>query len=156
MEFINYDSKYDDELISLFYNTIEHISSGNYTKEELRAWSETSETIDKEGWHRRFENSEMIIAINDNGKIIGFGNLVDNYYIDLLFVHHEYQKKQLGTKILKRLELIARGHKSKKLEADVSIPARPLFEKRGFEVIEAQSQMRDDIEIINYKMEKQL
>lgn len=51
---------------------------------------------------------------------------------------------------------IARGNKISKIFAEVSITARPFFEKHGFTVIEKQKVSIRGIELVNFKMEKEL
>ncbi|MNE47535.1 putative acyltransferase [compost metagenome] len=54
------------------------------------------------------------------------------------------------------LELEAQKQHSKMITSDISITAKPFFEKKGFVAKAEQKNVRLNVELINYKMEKQL
>lgn len=54
------------------------------------------------------------------------------------------------------LEVEARKNNSKIITSDISITAKPFFEKKGFIVKAEQKNIRHNVELINYKMEKKL
>ena len=88
--------------------------------------------------------------------MVGFASMTDEGYVDLMYVHHEHQGKGIGTALLGNLEEFAERNDKKALSADVSITARPFFEKRGFGVIKIQSREIKDITFSIYMMTKAL
>lgn len=56
--------------------------------------------------------------------IVGFGYIDKTGYLDRLYVHLDYQRKEIATAICNRLESAV----SENIVAHVSITARPFFE----------------------------
>ncbi|WP_394676258.1 GNAT family N-acetyltransferase [uncultured Sphingobacterium sp.] len=77
-------------------------------------------------------------------------------YIDVLYVHKDFQRQGIAQKLYNALETEATKHKNTFLTADVSKTAKPFFEANGFKVIAEQIQIRTEIEIPNYNMKKDL
>ncbi len=136
-------------LMNLFYETIHNINIKDYTEDEVFAW--TDGVFDYKIWNERFLKSYTIIAEID-GLITGFGNIDNNGYLDCLYVHKDYQRKGIATVICDELEKSV----VQQIYANVSITAKPFFEKRGYIVIEKQLVQRKGLKIINYKMKKDL
>lgn len=79
--------------------------------------------------------------------------------------HYHYSPEQISVwtcssdnlerwkdKLAKQYFIIAEAE----LTADVSITARPFFEKVGFRIVNRQTVVKQDIELMNYKMTRQL
>lgn len=67
-----------------------------------------------------------------------------------MFVHKDYQGKDVATAICDRLEKSVQ----KKVIIHASITERAFFEKRGYKVIKEQQVERKGIVIVNFAMEK--
>ena len=89
-------------------------------------------------------------------QIVGFGTLKNSNYIDFFYIHKDFQRRGIANKLLTELELEAKNQQTKIITSDISITAKPFFEKKGFVVKTEQKNIRLDVELINYKMEKQL
>jgi putative acetyltransferase len=72
----------------------------------------------------------------------------------LLYVHKDYQHQGIGALILNVLEDESQRQNKNALSSDVSITARPFFEKHGYRVLKKQKKLIDGIGIVNYKMVK--
>ena len=66
--------------------------------------------------------------------------------------------KELGvaTLLLSEVEKMARGYGVHKISVEVSITARPFFEKRGYKVVKEQNARANRLYLTNYVMEKTL
>lgn len=84
-------------------------------------------------------------------RIVGFGNIDDQGYLDILYVHKEYQNNQIATKLCNQLEKFVTG----KITTYASINAKGFFEKRGYRVIRENEVIRKGITLTNYLMEKE-
>ena len=73
-----------------------------------------------------------------------------------MFVHKEFQHQGVATSLYKHLEEYARERGAKRLTSEVSITAKPFFEKQGFQVDEEQKRKANQMCLTNYKMSKQL
>ena len=95
-------------------------------------------------------------APNEEGVIVGFGSVNDDGYMHTLFVHKDFQHQGVATSLYKHLEAYARERGAKRLTSEVSITAKPFFEKQGFQVDEEQKRKANQMCLTNYKMSKQL
>jgi putative acetyltransferase len=77
-------------------------------------------------------------------------------YIDVLFVHKDFQRMGIAQKLFIELETEAKRLKNFTLTSDVSRTAKAFFESNGFSVVVEQVQVRKNVEILNYKMQKEL
>ena len=71
-------------------------------------------------------------------------------------MHKDYQGKGIAQRILMKLEEESRKHGIQTISGDISITAKGFFEKNGYNVLKEQENFRNNICLINYKMEKDL
>ena len=141
-----------DELLRLFYETVTLVCSVDYNEDQIRVW--TSSVNKTQKWLDRINNQYFIIAEMD-GKIVGFGSLENSNYIDLLYVHKDYLRKGVASFLLSELEKESDLQQKQSIISDVSITARPFFEKHGYKVLKEQKHMIEGVEVVNYKMIKE-
>lgn len=141
------------EMQELYIDTIKSVCKNDYNPEQIEAW--IYGVNNKERWIEVIETQFVLLAIID-GEIVGYGTLKDGNYIDFFYIHKDFQRKGIADKILAKLELEAQKQHSKIITSDISITARPYFEKKGFVVKTEQKNIRLGVELINYKMEKEL
>ncbi|MDR6463091.1 GNAT family N-acetyltransferase [Chryseobacterium sediminis] len=139
------------EMLELFTSTIDEVCKKDYNPQQLEAWKSGAEN--KERWMNVISSQYVLIAENRN-QIRGFCTLDKGNYIDLLFVHKDYQQKGTAAMLYREIEKEALKHETKQITADVSKTARPFFEKMGFHVIEEQTVYVKGIALTNYKMAK--
>lgn len=141
-----------DQIQKLFVETIETICKRDYTENQIRVW--TAATKSSEKWMQKIKKQFFIIA-EDAHQIIGFASLGNNY-LDLLYIHKDFQRKGIAQLLYNEIEKQAIEKGIRLLISDVSITAKPFFEKQGFSVQTKQKPKIDGIEIINFKMTKSL
>ena len=141
------------EILILFSGTIETVCANDYNNEQIVAWISSVNNTGR--WHRLIENQYFIVAVL-NQKIVGFASLAHGDYIDVLYVHKDFQRQGIAQQLYNALETEATTHKNTILTADVSKTAKPFFEANGFKVIAEQIQIRTEVEIPNYNMRKDL
>lgn len=141
------------ELQQLFVDTIETVCKADYNDQQIKVW--TSSIENKKRWLEIIEKQFLLVAI-EKEKIIGFCSL-DNYnFIDLLYVHKDKQGKGIARMLYQDIESEAIKNGQKRLTSDVSITAKPFFENVGFTVLSKQNVVRQEIELTNYKMVKDI
>lgn len=101
MERVRYDRVLLEDLIHLYEDTVLHICSKTYTAEDIEAW--LSVPMDKELWHKKFTENHAWI-LQDRDRIVAFGLMSSEGYLDLLYTHHLYQCQGLSSQILEGLE----------------------------------------------------
>ncbi|KMQ65653.1 hypothetical protein ACM46_07200 [Chryseobacterium angstadtii] len=141
------------EIRRLFADTITEVCKNDYSSDQINVWKSGAEN--EERWLKVIEKQIVLIA-EINGKTVGFCTLDQGNYIDLLFVHHDFQQQGIARKLYVLIEQEARNQGKKGLSADVSRTARSFFEKMGFTIIQEQTVNVKGTDLINYKMEKKI
>ena len=149
MKFREYQSFDLKEICELFYETITIINKYDYNDEQIRVWSNRRNVLLKQD---NFFNSLYTIVAIENNKIVGYGNIDKNGYLDHLYVHKNYQRRHIATLLCDKLENY--NKEIKELTVHSSITAKPFFEKRGYKVVKEQTVELDGVNINNYLMKK--
>ncbi|NIR45834.1 MAG: GNAT family N-acetyltransferase, partial [Gemmatimonadetes bacterium] len=63
----------------------------------------------------------------EDARIVGFTELDPNGHIDCFFVHHAWQRRGIGTRLMERVVETAVRDSIARLFAEVSITAEPFF-----------------------------
>ena len=124
------------------------MNAKDYTQEQLDAWA-TGE-VDLQAWDASFREHRTIVA-TESGKIVGFGDMDGNGYLDRLYVHKDYQGQYIASAICNELERFAAGTP---LTTHASITAKPFFLRRGYRVVRQQEVIRHGVALTNFVMEK--
>jgi len=140
-------------LKELFYETITSVCAKDYTAEQIKVWSSSIEK--EERWLGIVRDQYMLLAEKD-GEIVGFITLENSNYVDFIYVHKEYQGQKIAQQLYQKVEEEAKREGTTILSSDVSITARPFFERMGFEVLKEQRNERKGVALNNYKMSKTL
>lgn len=141
------------EMQEMFVETIRAICREDYTPEQIRAWTSAAGNIKR--WTDKLKSQYFLIAEHGN-KIVGYASLENNDYLDFLYVHKDYQRQGIAHRLYAEIEKEALKRKATVLRSDVSITAKPFFEKKGFIALEPQTHIVAGVEIVNYKMVKGL
>ena len=147
MKIRNYTSSDVDEVIKLFYDTVHTVNASDYTSEQLDAWA--PKQIDAAAWDASLKGRHAVLAV-EHGKIIGFGDIDADGYLDRLYVHADHIGRGVGTAICRELKNAVHGN----IFTHASVTARPFFEKMGYAVVKEQLVIRRGISLKNYVMEK--
>ncbi|WP_343588349.1 GNAT family N-acetyltransferase [Flavobacterium sp.] len=142
-----------NEMQQLYIETIQIVCKNDYDSAQIKAW--ISGVKNTERWIEVIEKQFVLLAIIEN-KIAGFGTLKNENYIDFFYINKDFQRQGIADKILNELEMEAKKHNSTIITSDISITAKPFFEKEGFVVKAEQKNIRLGVELINFKMEKEL
>lgn len=138
-------------LRELFYNTVRYINLGDYSAEQVEAWA--PDTISAWECKERVEGINPYVCIVDN-TIAGYSNLQEDGYIDHFFVSRNYQKIGVGKALMEYILKEAKSKNINRLYSQVSITAKPFFERYGFKVVKEQTVNLRGVFLTNYLMEK--
>ena len=137
----------------LYYDTIHLINGHDYTREQVDAWAPA--VPDASFWKERFKKYHVYVAEED-GQIVGFTELDTMGHIDCFFVHHEWQRRGVGARLMDRLMATADREKMLRLFAEVSITAVPFFKDRGFVIVRENETIRRNVKLKQFTMERWL
>lgn len=151
MELQKYAKADLEEVYRLFYDTVHSVNRADYEPEQLDAWA--PQEMDRSRWEASLLSHETWVA-REGERIVGFGDLGENGYLDRLYVHRDFQRRGVASAILRRLEEGARRQDCRRIYTEASITARPFFERWGYRVVkEQQKPLRGQV-FINFIMEK--
>lgn len=136
-------------MAQLFYETVHAVNACDYPEEQLNVWATGS--VDMEKWDRSYRSTRTVIA-EENGEIIGFGNMDRTGYLDMLYVHKDHQREGVATAICDELESCSAAVN---FTVHASITARAFFEKRGYRMVCRNIVERGGLQLINYIMTKE-
>ncbi|STX51056.1 GNAT family acetyltransferase [Legionella busanensis] len=141
-------------LAAIYYNTIHQVNSRDYSSEQINAWAPEL-SLQAERWKPKWKSIIPLVAICDE-KAVGFAEFEPTGHIDCFYVHHSYQGQGAGKALMFEIEDKAKQEQIPRLYAEVSITAKPFFEKCGFVVVKQQQVLIRGYELTNYRMEKRL
>lgn len=136
------------EVMTLISNTIKTINCHDYNEEQIATWSQ----LDEDTWTKSLIGKNAFVMVAEQ-KIVGFGDMTSEGYLDRLYVHHDFQKQGIATQLVTYLE---KETLAKKVTTFASITAKPFFERHGYQVIRENIANLRGIDFINYEMEKSL
>lgn len=137
-----------EKIAELFYQTVHSVNQKDYTPEQLDAWATAQ--VDLVQWNRTLSDHYTVVAEED-GVILGFGDMAEDGYLDRLYVHKDHQGQGIATALCGRLE---RAVGAQSITTYASITARPFFEKRGYKTVKPNQVERNGVRLTNYLMEK--
>lgn len=140
------------EMRKLFRATVLTVNSKYYTKEEVEDWASCGDSV--EHWKELLAKNNYIGALDGQGGIVGFSSMNAEGYLHSMFVHKDWQGKGVATLLLSEVEKIARRYGVHKISVEVSVTARPFFEKHGYKVVKEQKAKANRLYLTNYVMEK--
>lgn len=144
------DSK---KIKNLFLETIKEICKSDYNEEQINVC--TTHVESNARWEKVLKEQFVLIAV-DEDKITGFATLNHGNYMDLFYVHKDHQRQGIALNLYRQIEKEAIRQGQTEITGNVSITARPFFERMAFEVLKQQSVAIQDIPLTNFKMSKKL
>ena len=73
-----------------------------------------------------------------------------------MFIHKDWQRKGIASALLSEMESYAGGRGAGEIISEVSITARPFFERQGYTVRKQQRARANRLELTNFVMTKKL
>lgn len=137
--------------MTLFHDTVHSICNNEYSEEELEAWS--PEKMDKLYWRVALIRNYTIVAVEDN-KVIGFGDMEKDGYINRLYTHKDYLRKGVGRAIINKLEERARKKKLRYISLEASKTAIGFYLKLCFLDAGTIVRYKDGVTFENQRMIK--
>lgn len=141
---------YKDEdlnaISKLFFETVHTVNAKDYTKTQLFAWANCEDSLKKRFKDLREQNT-LIAQLG--ADIIGFGSIDKSGYLDLLFVHKDFQGQGVATMLCNLLEKDFRT-----IKTYASVTAKPFFERRGYTVVSMRKTERSGVKLKSFEMVK--
>ncbi|HRI21822.1 MAG TPA: GNAT family N-acetyltransferase [Panacibacter sp.] len=145
------DANDTDKLKELYSNTITSVNARDYNPEQIEAWASTANRT--ESLQRKINEQYFYVAETPDNKITGFASIDASGYLDMMYVHKDFQRMGIAKLLLNKILATAKDLNIQKIQSDVSITAKPFFEKYGFIVTQQQSVLINGIPLTNFKMQ---
>lgn len=136
-------------VVDCFNRSVREIAARHYTAEQVAAWAPAEP--DLRMWETRLKSGGGFVA-DEAGIIAGFLRIGEQGYVDLLYVHPLYERQGIGRELLLAGCAWAAEQGAQGYEADVSLAARPLFERSGFRLVREQVVERRGVAFRNCRM----
>lgn len=147
----NYKESDARALWDIFFHTVRHINSRDYSQEQVEAWA--PESFDFDVWKKRMTCLDPFVA-EINGNVVGYTDLQSNGLIDHFFCHHKYQGQGVGRALMEHVLASGKQVGITRFYSEVSITARPFYERFGFSVVQEQLVEVRGQKLCNFVMEK--
>lgn len=134
----------------IYRSAIHQLAANDYTRSQLEAWCGTK--VDDEAWRRRCELKQPFVKELD-GRVVGFIELDPDGHIDCTYVDPGYSRRGVMSEIMEAVKDEARRLGLTRLFAEVSITARPFFEKHGFHHVRDNEVQIGGETLVNFIME---
>ena len=142
------------ELRDLYKQTVLTVNRRDYSQEEVEDWASCGDDISKIS--QMIDTHYFIVAVNQLSQIIGFSSITPQGYLHSMFVHKDFQGKNIATVLLEDIERYAVAEGMIRITSEVSLTARPFFEKQGYVVEKKQKRQANKLSLTNFWMQKLL
>ncbi|MEZ9700175.1 GNAT family N-acetyltransferase [Vibrio sp. 10N.261.46.E12] len=147
----NYQVSDAKALWEIFFHTVRNINVRDYTQEQVEAWAPSG--FDFSLWQKRMDGLQPFVAELD-GQVVGYTDLQPSGLVDHFFCHHEYQGQGVGRALMEHVFAVGRVRGVSRYFSEVSITARPFYERMGFKVVNEQQVEMRGVTLTNYEMER--
>ncbi|TFC00202.1 GNAT family N-acetyltransferase [Cryobacterium sp. MDB2-33-2] len=142
------------DTLAIFLAAVTETAAADYSREQIQAWARP-EARELSAWHTAMQARNSCVATVD-GAPAGFSDVDAEGHIDMMFVAPRYLGRGVARQLIGHVEARARQEQLTELTADVSITARPFFERSGFTVEAEQHPVTAGVQLTNFKMKKKL
>jgi putative acetyltransferase len=140
-----------EKLADIFNRSVRQSASRDYSPEQILAWAPDQRDMQK--FSARLAAKPTFVAEVD-GHAAGFTDLEASGHMDMLFVDPSFQRQGVARTLLDFVIASARAQDITRVHSEVSITARPVFERHGFTVLAEQSVEKNGQNFCSYRMEK--
>lgn len=136
------------ELKELFQNTVLVINRRDYSQAEVEDWASCGD--DLSNIEEMIKTHYFIVAVNQQSQIVGFSSITSQGYLHSMFVHKDFQGEGIATMLLEEIERYAITAGITRITSEVSLTARPFFEKKGYVVEKEQKRKANQLSLTNF------
>lgn len=123
-------------VMQLFFEIVRTANAEAYPLAQLEQWANAD--TDTDTWAKSLSENYTVVA-EENGRLIGFGDIVSNGYFNRLFVHPDFQRWGIASRMADELEKTAEKNAIGVVFTQLTDPSRPFFAKRGYQVMKTST-----------------
>lgn len=140
------------EMQQLFRSTVLNVNLRDYTNEEVMDWASCGDDVAH--WKDLLSQNCYIGAFDERDRMAGFSSMNKKGYLHSMFVHKDMQGKGVATQLLEEVEKMAVTYGVTEITSEVSLTARPFFERKGYKVVKSQKCRANKLMLTNFVMRK--
>lgn len=129
------------------------INRRDYSQAEVEDWASCGNNLSN--IKERIETHYFVVAVNQQSQIVGFSSITPQGYLHSMFVHKDFQGEGIATMLLEEIERYAITAGITRITSEVSLTARPFFEK-GYAVEKEQKRKANQLSLTNFLMAKEV
>ena len=115
--------------LAIFLRAVRETARAHYSTEQVEAWAAGSGDLDSWAAARTAVHTQLAIV---DRRVVGFTDLDDHGYIDMLFVDPDFGRQGIASALLASMIAVARQRGLPALTTFASLTSRPVFERHGF------------------------
>lgn len=143
-----------DALATLFHMSVHEAGIRDYSAQQVAAWSPSKP--DPERYLRQAKDRTFLVATDENGQPIGYGDLEADGHIDHLYCRPDKIGTGVGSALYTSIENTAKKMGITLLFVDASETAWRFFEHCGFRIDARNDFTINGVAIHNYRMSKRI
>jgi putative acetyltransferase len=129
------------------------LCAGDYTPEQLAAWTVWDDTSDLPIGLRPNSDETMWVAEQD-GAVAGFASLCGDQ-VSAVYVLPDHTRQGVGTRLLRKMEAVATAQGVTRLQLSASLTAVPFYQANGYQIIEeCQHRLSNGVTLTCVRMSK--
>ncbi|KAB8287465.1 GCN5-related N-acetyltransferase [Bifidobacterium ramosum] len=140
--------------MDVFRRAVTETSSCDYDDEQVRTWAGNTGTPTQWNTRRSAARTWVAETADHRPSIVGFIDIDDTGYIDMLFVDPSIARRGVASQLLDQVERYAAANDIARLSVHASITAQPFFHRHGFRAVETRHPQIGDVTFVNYLMIK--
>ena len=142
-----------EPLVRTFTESVHRLARPFYDEAQRAAWA--PEHADLDEWRARLAGTSVLVA-EVEGVLAGFIGYEPNGHVALLYTAGHAARKGVASKLYAHVESEWRAAGVARAFAEVSLAARPFFERHGFAVVEEERVERRGVFFTRFQMAKDL
>lgn len=142
-----------ERLWHILFRCVHEVNCRDYSARQTRAWAPAKR--DMTGWQRRLFRSRPLV-LEREANILAFAEMDEVGRLGCFYVDPDWHGLGVGYTLMHQLVALAHKRDIPFLQAEVSITARPFFERQGFIQQHPQQVEREGVVLTNYVMTRDL
>lgn len=139
------------DLAAIFAHAIRAIAPQQYTREQVQAWA-AFPSLNRHSFQCFILDATTYVASVD-GRLVGFAGIADDGHITALYVHGDYGRRGIGSRLMAAVLEHGRSHSIPRLYSEASEFSKGVFEKFGFRLYDTEQVERNGVWFSRYLME---
>lgn len=138
-------------LAKLYSDSVKAIAPQQYSPAQVQMWASFSAETES---FRKFILEPITFVAEENNILLGFSGVTNQGHLASIYVHGDYHRQGIGSKLLEKVLEYAQINKIKRLYSEASEFSKPLFEKFGFETYDQEKVERNGVLFTRYLMQR--